>query len=141
MKWHFPGSTFKLFPGNDTPVNPPKKNLARMALDAVMQDQTFLAGYATAKRPTQLHKLQSPNAQLICNLSRFESITPTLMHLHWLPVKRRIKDFKSKILLITFKVIYQPSDELITVKASTRSHLRSKNDCYTHSRSSHHRKR
>ena len=74
----------------------------------------------------KLQRVQNTAARLICNMSRFDHITPTLIHLHWLPVKFRI-DFK--ILLITFKVIHglapEYLHELICVKAPSRYHLRS----------------
>ena len=51
---------------------------------------------------TQLIKLQwvqNAAARLICNVSRFDHITPVLYQLHWLPVKFRIH---FKLLHITF---------------------------------------
>jgi hypothetical protein len=56
----------------------------------------------------QLYKLQRvPNAAawLICNVGRFEHITPSLFSLHWLPIAYRIK---FKILLLTFKALNGP---------------------------------
>ena len=74
----------------------------------------------------KLQRVQNTAARLICNTSRFDHITPILIHLHWLPVKFRI-DFK--ILLITFKIIHglapEYLHELICVKAPSRYHLRS----------------
>ncbi|XP_005940566.2 uncharacterized protein LOC102297446, partial [Haplochromis burtoni] len=52
-----------------------------------------------------VHKLQlvqTAAARLLTGTGRFESITPALSDLHWLPIKLRI-DFK--ILLLTFKII------------------------------------
>ena len=81
---------------------------------------------APATHLLKLQRVQNTAARLICNISRFDHITPTLMHLHWLPVKFRI-DYK--ILLITFKVIHGLApdylDELISVKVSSRYQLRS----------------
>ena len=78
---------------------------------------------------TELQKLQrveNAAARLICNVSRFDHISPTLKMLHWLPVKYRI-DFK--ILLITYKAIHglAPAylSELITLKTVSRYSLRS----------------
>ena len=74
----------------------------------------------------KLQRVQNTAAWLICNISQFDHVTPTLMHLHWLPVKFRI-DFK--ILLITFKVIHglapEYLDELTSLKGPSRYHLRS----------------
>ena len=69
---------------------------------------------------TQLNKLQrvqNAAARLICNVSRFDHITPTLKDSHWLPVKFRIY---FKILLIVFKALHglapEYISELITIK-------------------------
>ena len=51
----------------------------------------------------QLHKLQrvqNAAARLICNVSRFDYITPSLYFLHWLAIIYRIQ---FKILLFVFK--------------------------------------
>ena len=51
----------------------------------------------------QLHKLlcvQNAAARLICNVSRFDHITPSLYFLHWLPIFYRIQ---FKILIFIFK--------------------------------------
>ena len=74
----------------------------------------------------KLQRVQNAAAMLICNVSRFDHISPTLKMLHWLPVKYRI-DFK--ILLITYKAIHglAPAylSELITLKTVSRYSLRS----------------
>ena len=74
----------------------------------------------------KLQRVQNAAARLICNVSRFDHISPTLKMLHWLPVKYRI-DFK--ILLITYKAIHglAPAylSELITLKTVSRYSLRS----------------
>ena len=51
----------------------------------------------------KLQRVQNTAARLICNISKFDHITPTLVKLHWLPVRYHII---FKILLITFKVIH-----------------------------------
>ncbi len=56
-----------------------------------------------ANQLNTLQRVQNAAARLICNVSRFDHITPTLKDLHWLPVKFRI-DFK--ILLIVFKALH-----------------------------------
>ena len=76
---------------------------------------------------TELQKLQrvqnAAASWLICNVVRFDHISPTLKMLRWLPVKYRI-DF-IKILLITYKAIHglAPAylSELITLDYSLRS--------------------
>ena len=53
----------------------------------------------------QLHKLQrvqNAAARLICNVGRFDHITPSLYRLHWLPINYRIK---FKILLFVYKAL------------------------------------
>ena len=69
---------------------------------------------------TELYKLQrvqNSAARLICNVGRFDHISPSLKMLHWLPIKFRIQ---FKILLITFKAIHGLAPayliELITLR-------------------------
>ena len=50
----------------------------------------------------RLLSLQNAASRLIYRTRRFESITPVLKDLHWLPITARIR---FKILLITFKII------------------------------------
>ena len=78
---------------------------------------------------TELQKLQTVQntaARLICNMNKFDHITPILVKLHWLPVRYR-KNFK--ILLITFKVIRGLAtkylSELLTCKTKCIYNLRS----------------
>ena len=65
----------------------------------------------------KLQRVQNAAARLICNVGRFDHISPTLKMLHWLPVKYRI-DFN--LFLITYKAIHglAPAylSELITLK-------------------------
>ena len=79
-----------------------------------------------ANQLCKLQRVQNSAARLICNVSRFDHITPTLFKLYWLPLKFRI-DFK--ILLITYKSIHglapEYLSELIKLKTSGRYHLRS----------------
>ena len=69
---------------------------------------------------TELYKLQrvqNSAARLICNVGRFDHISPSLKMLHWLPIEFRIQ---FKILLITFKAIHGLAPayliELITLR-------------------------
>ncbi len=70
--------------------------------------------------------MQNAAARLICNVSRFDHITPTLKDLHWLPVKFRI-DFK--ILLSVFKALHGLApdyiSELIPIKLPSSYSMRS----------------
>ena len=83
---------------------------------------------------TQLNKLQrvqNAAARLICNISRFDHISPILFELHWLPIKYRIN---FKILLITYKALHGLAPnyitELITVKPLSRYNLRSDGELF-----------
>ncbi len=62
-------------------------------------------------RLKKLQRIQNTAARLICNISRFDHITPILYKLRWLPVKFRI-DFK--VLLITYKALHGLASEYIT---------------------------
>ena len=65
--------------------------------------------------------VQNSAARLICNINRFDHITPALYKLHWLPVRYRIN---FKILLITYKAINglapEYISELIKFKVASR---------------------
>ena len=83
---------------------------------------------------TQLNKLQrvqNAAARLICNISRFDHISPILFELHWLAIKYRIN---FKILLITYKALHglAPNHitELITVKPLSCYNLRSDGELF-----------
>ena len=54
-------------------------------------------------RSHKLQKIQNVAARMISGTSRFEHISPVLMDLHWLPVKKRV-DFK--LLVITYKALH-----------------------------------
>ena len=51
----------------------------------------------------KLQRIQNSAARLVCSLSRFCHITPTLFSLHWLPVCFRIE---FKLLILAFKAIH-----------------------------------
>ena len=74
----------------------------------------------------KLQRVQNIAARLICNINKFDHITPTLVKLHWLPVRYRIN---FKILLITLKVIHSLApeylSELLTRKNKCNYNLRS----------------
>ena len=50
----------------------------------------------------KLQRVQNTAARLICNISRFDHISPVLFELHWLPVNYRTI---FKVLMITYKAI------------------------------------
>lgn len=74
----------------------------------------------------KLQRVQNTAARLICNVNKFDHITPTLVKLHWLPVRYRIN---FKILLITFQVIHGLApkylSELLTCKTKCKYNTRS----------------
>ena len=80
----------------------------------------------TATELYKLQRVQNSAARLICNVGRFDHISPSLKMLHWLPIKFRIQ---FKILLITFKAIHGLAPayliELITLKTQCTYNLRS----------------
>ncbi|CAH3149260.1 unnamed protein product, partial [Porites lobata] len=45
----------------------------------------------------KLQRLQNAAARLVCTVSRYDPITPSLINLHWLPVTHRI-EFKIAML-------------------------------------------
>ena len=51
----------------------------------------------------KLQSVQNSAAGIICNISRYDHITPVLRSLHWLPIEYRIS---FKVLIIAFKAIY-----------------------------------
>ena len=67
-------------------------------------------------------------ARVICWVPRFNSITPILIQLHWLPIKFRIQ---FKVALLVYKALngMAPSylTELLQVKAASRYAVRTNN--------------
>ena len=80
----------------------------------------------TATNITKLQRVQNAAARLVCSVPRHEHVTPSLINLHWLPIRFRIN---FKIAMFAFKCIHgqAPSylKNLIAVKKSTRHSLRS----------------
>lgn len=74
----------------------------------------------------RLQRVLNAAARLTCYVTRFNHITPTLMELHWLPVKFRIH---FKVALLVFKSLHGLAppylSELIQVKSEGRYALRS----------------
>ena len=59
----------------------------------------------------RLQLVQNTSARLIMRLKKFESITPALIKLHWLPIKYRIQ---FKILLLCYKAIKGESPQYMS---------------------------
>ena len=53
---------------------------------------------------SKLQRLQNTAARLICSIPKHGHINPTLIKLHWLPVRLRIK---FKIAMLAFKCVHQ----------------------------------
>ena len=68
-----------------------------------------------------LQRVQNSAARLVTLTRKFDSITPVLAELHWLPVQERIK---YKILLMTFKCIHNLApgylSDLLHIHTSSR---------------------
>ena len=73
----------------------------------------------------KLQRLQNAAARLVCTVSRYDHITPSLINLHWLPVTHRIE---FKIAMLVHKYIYGVSPQylldLIKIKESPQYQLR-----------------
>ena len=70
----------------------------------------------------KLQKVQNTAARIITRTARYEHITPVLMELHWLPIKRRVE---FKVLLYTFKAIHGDAPaymkDMVQIKTPQRS--------------------
>ena len=78
----------------------------------------------------RLQPIQNAAARLVSGTKKYDSITPVLKRLHWLPVRQRI-DFK--VLLMTYKVINDLAPQYLKDTISYKQHersLRSKNSLY-----------
>ena len=75
---------------------------------------------------SRLQRVLNAAARITCLLPRYSHITPTLFHLHWLPIASRIK---FKIALIVYKALngYSPSyiTDLLHIKPPGRYAMRS----------------
>ena len=69
-------------------------------------------------RISKLQRVQNVAARLITNTRKYDHISPTLFNLHRLPVFYRIY---FKILIITFKAIYNMSPTYISNLVSIKS--------------------
>ena len=80
----------------------------------------------------KLQRAQNAAARLVCNVPKFDHISPFLQKLHWLPIKYRIE---FKILLLTHKAIHGAAPGYIKDMISLRNpsrvyNLRSNNDMF-----------
>lgn len=77
---------------------------------------------------SRLQKIQNNAARIVTRTRKYDSITPILISLHWLPIKYRIK---YKITLLTFKCLHNLApvylSELLVPYKPSRS-LRSEGD-------------
>ena len=75
---------------------------------------------------TKLQRIKNTAARLVCYNPKHEYITPTLIRLHWLPVKFRIN---FKIAMLVYKCIYNKAPKylssLIEFRKVSRYSLRS----------------
>ena len=67
---------------------------------------------------SKLQRVQNAAARLVTNTKKYDHITPVLFNLHWLPVFYRIH---FKILILTFKAIYNMSPSYISNLVSIKS--------------------
>jgi len=75
---------------------------------------------------SKLQRLENAAARLVSNVAKYDHITPTLVKLHWFPVRFRVI---LKIAMLAHKCIYGNAPEylrgLVKVKRTPRYNLRS----------------
>jgi len=90
---------------------------------------------------SKLQRVQNSAARLVCNISRYDHVTPALYSLHWLPVQYCIC---FKVLILTFKAIHglvsEYISDLISVKDVSKDSLRSNGGLLLHQPSARLRK-
>ena len=81
----------------------------------------------------RLQKVINAAARVVCLVTKFDLITPTLMRLHWLPVKHRVI---FKIVLSVYKALhgFAPKyiGDMLTYKQSNNYSLRSNEQMLLH---------
>ena len=91
-----------------------------------LSSRTLLLVGVPSTQLSKLQRLQNAAARLVSNVEKYDHITPTLVHLHWLQVTYRVN---FKIAILAHKCIYGNAPEylkdLIKVKGTTRYNLRS----------------
>ncbi|XP_075342899.1 olfactory receptor 8G17-like [Odontesthes bonariensis] len=70
----------------------------------------------------RLQRVQNSATRILTNTKRWQHITPTLKHLHWLPVKSRIT---YKILLLTYKSLHTLAPQYLSDLIQQHSQPRS----------------
>ena len=84
-----------------------------------------------ADQLSKLQRLQNAAARLVSTVAKYDHITPTLVKLHWLPVRFRVI---FKIAMLAHKCIYGNAPEylrgIVKVKRTSRYNLRSDGVCY-----------
>ncbi len=60
----------------------------------------------------RVQRLQNAAARIVCGIQKFDHITPSLIDLHWLPVRKRV-DFKT--LLLTYKALNGLAPDYLSV--------------------------
>ncbi len=70
----------------------------------------------------RLQRVQNSAARILTNTKRWQHITPTLKHLHWLPVKSRIT---YKLLLLTYKSLHTLAPQYLSDLIQQHSRPRS----------------
>ena len=60
---------------------------------------------------TTLQNVQRTSARIIVKRAKYESITPVLIDLHWLPIQQRIQ---FKVLLLVYKALHKQSPTYIS---------------------------
>ena len=81
----------------------------------------------------RLQKVINAAARVVCLVPKFDHITPTLMRLHWLPVKHRVI---FKIVLLVYKALHGLAPkyicDMLTYKQSSNYSLRSDEQVLLH---------
>ena len=81
----------------------------------------------------RLQKVINAAARVVCLVPKFDHITPTLMRLHWLPLKQRVI---FKIVLLVYKALHGLAPkyicDMLTYKQSSNYSLRSDEQVLLH---------
>ena len=79
---------------------------------------------------TKLQRVHNIACRIVCNIRKFDHITPHMFDLHWLPIKMRVR---FKVLLLTYKAYNGMAPaylcDLVKPYVPGRSGLRSENQC------------
>lgn len=79
---------------------------------------------------TKLQRVHNIACRIVCNIRKFDHITPHMYDLHWLPIKMRVR---FKVLLLTYRAYNGMAPaylcDLVKPYVPGRSGLRSENQC------------